>query len=77
MDDLEADWNEARKKKCPYNTSTHSLCSFDPIFKTLQEMNLKISFLPIQIMESFLTTSPKMKMKFTSPNHEVLTRLLS
>ena len=62
MDDLEADWNEARKKKGLYNTSTHSMCSFDPIFKTPQEMNLKISFLPIQIMELFLMSLKMMKL---------------
>lgn len=33
MDDLEADWNEARKKKGSYNTSTHSICPFDRIFQ--------------------------------------------
>ena len=46
----------------------NSICSFDRIFKTPQEMNLKISFLSIQIMESFLTMSLKM-MKLSSPNH--------
>lgn len=29
MDGLEADWNEARKKKGSYDTSIHSICSFD------------------------------------------------
>ena len=70
MDDLEADWNEARKKKGSYNTfNSFNMLIFDPIFKTPQEVNLKISFSPIQIMESFPTSLKMIQMKLTSPNY--------
>ena len=60
MDDLEADWNEARRRKgsCKFKLLINLI---DILFsKTLPEMNLKTSFSPIRIMELFLTMSLKM-----------------